>query len=81
MDACNAFLTNKPAVAFPKGSVSPDLNGGLRIEWYLKNGVVRLIVPPDTTKQPYFFHRFNGQAKTEFDVSGHSISYWLIKVL
>jgi hypothetical protein len=81
MDACNAFLLTKGAAHFPRASVSPDLDGGLRIEWYMAKGVVRLVVPPKQSALPYLFHRIDSDANTDFAVSGSSIAAWLGKAL
>jgi hypothetical protein len=80
IDACNAFLQFRKSAQFPGASVSPDLGGGLRIEWYMPKGVVCFVVPPSGSA-PYLFHRIGAEAKTDFSVTGSSIASWLNKGL
>ncbi len=82
IDACNAFLlVGRAAAKFPRACVSPDLDGGLRIEWYMAKGVVRLVIPPNPSASTYLFHRIGADVNTDFSVSGSSIAAWLGKAL
>jgi hypothetical protein len=64
---------------FPKAHVSPDLEGGLRIEWSLTKGIVTLVVPPEDRKpaDEYICYRVNGRSKLLSNLSGRQLAGWL----
>ncbi len=74
--ACSAFPKK-----FPKADVSPDLEGGLRIEWRSPRGVARIVIPPRGDEKEYLYSRMDGASKTDFNLSGTLIASWLQKVM
>jgi hypothetical protein len=80
IEASIAFLIEKPFVSahFPPAEVSPDLEGGIRIEWRLPKAIVTLVVPPEKKRpREYLCKRVDGKSTVEFNVFGSVIASWL----
>jgi hypothetical protein len=76
-DACVIFVTENRCF-FPKADVSPDLEGGLRVEWTLAKATVTLVVPPKKEGQKeYICKRAGGVSNIETRLSGLLINVWL----
>lgn len=73
------FLADSaPGCSFPKADVSPDLEGGLRIEWTLKTATVTLVVPPqEDGYKEYVCKRVSGKSDIETHLTGYLIAGWL----
>jgi hypothetical protein len=66
---------------FPRGWVTPDSEGGIRIEWSRGARQVRLVVPAREGGQRYLYWEEESQASLDQNVSSQSLAEklsWLI---
>lgn len=74
LDASTVFLLSwrgsDSQLVFPKGFVSTDNEGGIRIEWMWPNSSVRLIVPATTDGKEYIYFEFGEQRGSHRRVDG-----------
>lgn len=61
---------------FPRGAVTTDESGGLRIEWLEDDAAVRLVIPAEDGGQSYIYHE-SGDDYGTVDVSGGKLASWL----
>ena len=66
---------------FPRGAVTTDENGGLRIEWSDEDAAVCLIVPAQKNGQSYIYYEYNNDYGTTDCVNGNLLSNRLQKFL
>jgi hypothetical protein len=62
---------------FPRGSVTTDEQGGLRIEWSGDDRAVHLTVPAVQGGRSYIYHELGEVYAAERRVSGSVLAYWL----
>jgi len=62
---------------FPRGCVTTDEQGGLRIEWADEDRAVHLVVPAAQGGRSYIYHELGEAYGTEDRVSGSVLACWL----
>jgi hypothetical protein len=62
---------------FPRGAVSTDSEGGIRVEWNRRPRRVRLVIPATSDRHNYIYHEEDDQYATDGDVSPDRLSHWL----
>jgi hypothetical protein len=65
------------SVACPLGSVFPDGDGGIRVEWRARQRHVRLIVPASADKAHYVYYQDGEYYDGEDDVAPSRLAYYL----
>ncbi len=65
---------------FPRGAVSTDEQGGLRIEWVEGDRAVHLVVPAEPGGQSYIYHEIGQDYAAEKRVSGSALASWLARL-
>lgn len=73
-------LCRKPSL-FPRGAVTTDENGGLRIEWSDGDTAVCLVIPAQKGGQSYIYHEHGNAYGTTGRVTGSLLSSRLQKFL
>lgn len=63
----------------PRGCVSVDSVGGVRVEWVRDQCNVHLAVPASDETESYIFHEFNGNYATE-EATPEGLAEWLRRV-
>lgn len=63
--------------ALPLGTIYPDGDGGIRIEWIREGLELRSIIPGDATGRSYIYHEASDQYEADHNVSADSLGYWL----
>lgn len=58
-------------------AVTPDGEGGIRIEWRHLEREVRLICPAQSNQQPYIYFEVGDNFKIVEDVNGNALASWL----
>jgi hypothetical protein len=62
---------------FPLGTIYPDGNGGLRVEWIRQGAEVRLAIPSSTDERPYIYYQFGDTYDADYNVSPTNLAHWL----
>ena len=62
--------------SFPRGAVTTDENGGLRIEWLKDDRAVCLVVAAAEDERSYLYHAFGNKYGTG-NVTGRVLAKWL----
>ena len=75
-----AQLGSQASPAIPRGCVSTDSAGGVRIEWVRDAASVFLVVPSSSTESPYIYHEVGDDYGTE-DASPDRLATWLFNVV
>jgi len=70
-------LIARKAGTFPRGCVTTDEHGGLRIEWSDDDRAVHLVVPAAHGGRSYIYHELGDSYGTEKRVSGSVLAHWL----
>ncbi|MBU4272740.1 MAG: hypothetical protein KKE86_01490 [Planctomycetes bacterium] len=60
----------------PRGCVSTDSEGGVRIEWVRDTSSVHLVVPATNSSVSYVYHEVGNNYATE-DATAEGLSHWL----
>lgn len=60
----------------PRGCVSTDSEGGVRIEWVRETSSVHLVVPATNSSESYVYHEVDNSYATE-DATPEGLSNWL----
>lgn len=68
---------DRKASLFPRGCVTTDEEGGLRIEWWSEDRAVHLVVPAARGGRSYIYHELGEAYKTEDRVTGTVLAHWL----
>jgi hypothetical protein len=68
------------AYLFPRGCVTTDEQGGLRVEWSDDDRAVHLVVPAARGGRSYIYHELGELYGAQERVSGSILAYWLKKV-
>ena len=67
---------NQRGHEFPRGSVTTDETGGIRIEWFGDDRAVRLAIPANKVGHEYIYHE-RGNSYGTVDVTGRNLADWL----
>lgn len=62
---------------FPRGSVTTDARGGLRIAWEGERRSVRLVVSAEESGKSYIYHEHGDQYGTSRRLTGRMLACWL----
>jgi hypothetical protein len=62
---------------FPVGTVYPDGDGGLRIEWIRPKREMRLAVSAQRPGKTYIYHESGDQYDIDYKVTGNKLAFWL----
>jgi len=62
---------------FPLGTVYPDGDGGLRVEWIRPQRELRLIIPSCEEERHYIYHESGAEYAADYNVSAKSLGNWL----
>ena len=71
---------HRKASAFPRGCVTTDERGGLRIEWSEDGRAVHLVIPAEPGGRSYIYHELGEVYGAEDRVAGSVLAYWLQKL-
>jgi hypothetical protein len=63
----------------PRGCVSTDADGGVRIEWVRNDASVHLVVPSTGEAAPYIYHEVGSDYGTE-DARDVRLAFWLRRI-
>ena len=63
--------------AFPLGTVFPDGDGGIRVEWVRPSREIKLIVRSAEDKRSYIFHKQGVEYGGDYDVTSETLGCWL----
>lgn len=77
--AYTTAMMRHPSGGFPRGSVTTDEAGGIRIEWVADGGAVRLVIPSQEGGQEYIYYERGEDYGTD-KVSGRSLADRLQKL-
>lgn len=61
----------------PLGTLFPDGNGGIRIEWIRPNRELRLMTLAEKGGRDYLYHEEGEEYKAEFVVTPQLLAHWL----
>jgi len=61
----------------PRPAITPDGEGGLRLEWRVPDREVRLICPAQPHRQPYIYYEADDNYKVVENVEGKTLAFWL----
>jgi len=67
----------RTAPLFPRGCVTTDEEGGLRIEWWGEGRAVHLVVRAAPGGRSYIYHELGEVYAAEDRVTGSVLAYWL----
>lgn len=70
-------LRQNYSLRVPQGFVSPDFEGGLRIEWIRPAASVHLVIGPTSETPRYIYHEANGVYGVDKYVSPERLASWL----
>jgi hypothetical protein len=66
---------------FPRGFVSTDSEGGLRIEWTKPGASLRLVIAAGETGKSYLYFEFEDKYGSERQVTAELMGRWLVRFL
>ncbi len=75
-----AALKHEYHLKMPYGCLSPDFEGGVRIDWFRSDRNVVLTVPSILGGQHYIFHCFADGYGIDDNVNAGCLAKWLTKV-
>ncbi len=61
----------------PLGTLLPDGNGGIRIEWIRSVRELSVMVPAKADGKEYLYHEEDTDYKVEHNLTPHSLAQWL----
>jgi hypothetical protein len=76
----DASMRRDRPCTFPRGAVTTDENGGLRIEWSDDDRAVHLVVPSRDDGRSYIYYEIGQIYGTESRVTGSFLSHWLLRL-
>lgn len=62
---------------FPVGTVFPDGDGGLRVEWIRPKRELRLAVSAQPNGKAYIYHESGVQYDVDYRVTANNLAFWL----
>lgn len=75
----DAAIVAAPNRQIPRGCVSTDSEGGLRVQWIRPNKSVHLVIPAQPDKESYIYHEVGLDYGTERASAGR-LAHWLIGI-
>ncbi len=73
----SVILRQARQAKIPRASVSPDFEGGLRIEWFRPQGNVHLVIPNCDGGECYIYHEQGTDFGVDDDVTAERLASWL----
>ena len=73
--------TSGLAFTFPRGFVSTDSEGGLRIEWTKPGASLRLVIAANNHGKSYLYYEFGDKYGSERHVTAELLGRWLVRFL
>lgn len=74
-------LTTGATFIFPRGFVSTDSEGGIRIEWTKPGASLRLVIAASESGKSYLYHEFGERYGSDRQVTAALIGRWLVRFL
>lgn len=63
--------------SFPLGTIYPDGDGGLRIDWTRQGRELRLVHRPSQERERYIYREFGDEYAIDYSVSPNTLANWL----
>lgn len=74
---CEQQITTGLPASFPRGNLTTDENGGIRVEWRAPNATVHLVLGSSKSSESYIYHSRGDDYAADKIISARRLARWL----